>query len=159
MHRARYIDLTVGVFMLAGLLALVVLAFRMTGLTMSFQLGTDYTVAADFSEIGSLRVHSPVTISGVKIGEVSSIELVPGSLHAKVMMRLSGDKPVPYDDVSARILTQGLLGSNYISITPGFDDASAKDHPYLKNGDLIHKTQSAMVLENIVGELLFNINK
>jgi phospholipid/cholesterol/gamma-HCH transport system substrate-binding protein len=71
-------------------------------------------------------------------------------------MSLRQDKPIPFDDTSARILTEGLLGSNYISIVPGFDDA---EHPYLRNGDVIARTQQAIILENLIGQLLFNIKK
>ncbi|HVT63348.1 MAG TPA: outer membrane lipid asymmetry maintenance protein MlaD, partial [Legionellaceae bacterium] len=79
-------------------------------------------------------------------------------LNAKVTMSLRSDKPIPYEDVSARILTEGLLGSNYISIVPGFD-SSDTTHPFLRGGDVIAKTQEAVILENLIGQLLFNIKK
>jgi phospholipid/cholesterol/gamma-HCH transport system substrate-binding protein len=118
-----------------------------------------YQVTAEFTDIGGLKVRAPVTISGVRVGEVSRIELQPRSLTARVTMDLISDKKIPYEDSSARILTQGLLGSNYISIVPGFDDDASSDHPYLRQGDVIAKTQEAIILENLIGQLLFNIKK
>ena len=103
-------------------------------------------------------MRAPVKIAGVKIGEVTKIILQPGQLNASVLLRINSRVPIPYDDVSARILTEGLLGSNYISIVPGFDNEPS-DHPYLKNGDVIAKTQEAIVLENLIGQLLFSIKK
>lgn len=150
------IDLSVGCFMLLGILALSVLVFKVSGLS-GFVSAKDYKVTADFSDIGNLKVHAPVTIAGVKIGEVSRIELQSGELNAKVTMVLHNDKQIPFDDVSARILTEGLIGSNYISIVPGFDDL--KEHPYLRDGDIIAKTQEAIILENLIGQLMFNAKK
>ncbi|MGC1181991.1 outer membrane lipid asymmetry maintenance protein MlaD [Legionella sp.] len=158
MSKQRYLDVSVGLFMLLGLLALLVLAMKVSNLS-DFMSHKSYNVTADFTDIGALKVRAPVTIAGVKIGEVSHIELQPGQLNAKVTMRLQSDKKIPYEDSSARILTQGLLGSNYVSIVPGFDDENNKDHPYLQNGDVIAKTQEAIILENLIGQLLFNIKK
>ena len=151
--------MSVGFFMLFGLLAILVMVMKVSGLTEFRSPDKAYTVRADFSDIGSLKVRAPVTIAGVKIGEVVSIELQPGDLNAKVSMKLRGDKPIPYEDVSARILTQGLLGSNYISIVPGFENPDNLKHPFLRGGDVIAKTQEAMILENLIGQLLFNIKK
>lgn len=156
-QRYRHIDLGVGVFMLLGLLALSVMVMKVSGLA-DLTSKNDYSVSADFTDIGGLKVRAPVTVAGVRIGEVTRIELQPGQLNAKVTMMLHRDKPIPYEDVSARILTQGLLGSNYISIVPGFDDEN-KEHPYLRAGDVIAKTQEAVILENLIGQLLFNIKK
>jgi phospholipid/cholesterol/gamma-HCH transport system substrate-binding protein len=158
MSKQRYVDLSVGLFMLLGLFALLVMAMKVSSFS-DFISQKSYNVTADFTDIGGLKVRAPVTVAGVKIGEVTRIDLQPGELNAKVTMRLRNDKKIPYDDSSARILTQGLLGSNYISIVPGFDDEGNKEHPYLRNGDVIAKTQEAIILENLIGQLLFNINK
>lgn len=144
--------------MLLGLLALVVMVMKVSGMS-SYVSGKGYHVTADFTDIGGLKVRAPVTIAGVKIGEVTRIELQPGELNARVSMLLSSNKPIPFEDSSARILTEGLLGSNYISIVPGFDDEDNKEHPYLREGDVIAKTQEAIILENLIGQLLFNIKK
>ncbi|MDI9818348.1 MULTISPECIES: outer membrane lipid asymmetry maintenance protein MlaD [unclassified Legionella] len=156
-NRQRYIDISVGIFMLLGFLALFVLIIKVSGIT-GLVASKGYHVSAEFSDIGGLKVRAPVTVAGVKIGEVTHIELQPNELNAKVTMLLRSDKPIPYEDTSARILTEGLIGSNYISIVPGFDDESG-DHPYLREGDMIAKTQEAVILENLIGQLLFNINK
>lgn len=158
MSRSRFIDISVGLFVLAGILALTVMAMRVSGVS-NLSAKQSYRVTAEFSDIGSLKVRAPVTIAGVKIGEVTNIELQPADLNAKVTMLLRRDKPVPFEDTSARILTQGLLGSNYISIVPGFDDNPKSKHLYLREGDVIAKTQEAIILENLIGQLLFNINK
>lgn len=157
-NRQHYVDVSVGIFMLLGLLALLILAFKVSGFS-NWVSGKGYHVTADFSDIGGLKVRAPVTVSGVKIGEVTRIELQPGELNAKVTMLLRNDKPIPFEDSSARILTEGLIGSNYISIVPGFDDDTGSDHPYLREGDVIAKTQEAVILENLIGQLLFNIKK
>ena len=156
--KQRYIDISVGFFMLLGLLALLTMVMKVSGLS-HFASDSGYHITADFTDIGGLKVRAPVTVAGVRIGEVTHIELQPGELNAKVSMLLRNDKPIPFEDSSARILTEGLLGSNYISIVPGFDDASNKEHPYLRNGDVIAKTQEAIILENLIGQLLFNIKK
>ncbi len=156
-QRLRHIDIGVGIFMLLGMMALAFMVMRVSGIT-DFSSKMNYVVSADFVDIGGLRVRAPVTVAGVKIGEVTRIELQPGQLNAKVTMMLNRNKAIPYEDVSARILTQGLLGSNYISIVPGFNDEN-HPHPYLRAGDVIVKTQEAIILENLIGQLLFNIKK
>lgn len=156
-QRDRYINISVGFFMLFGLLALGVMVMKVSGIT-SLGSGALYPITADFTDIGGLKVRAPVTVAGVKVGEVTRIELQPEQLNAKVTMMLSTDKPIPFEDVSARILTEGLLGSNYISIVPGYDGEDG-NHPYLRSGDVIAKTQEAIILENLIGQLLFNIKK
>jgi phospholipid/cholesterol/gamma-HCH transport system substrate-binding protein len=158
MNKQRYVDVSVGFFMLLGVLALLVMTMKVTSMA-GFNSPNEYQVTADFTDIGGLKVRAPVTVAGVRIGEVSRIELQPGELNARVTMRLRGDKNIPYDDASARILTEGLIGSNYVSIVPGFDDRADRNHQYLRNGDVIAKTQEAVILENLIGQLLFNINK
>ena len=158
MNKQRYIDVSVGMFMLLGICALLVMVMKVSGIS-DLMSTHGYLVTADFTDIGGLKVRAPVTVAGVKIGEVTHIELEKGQLNAKVTMLLRGDKPIPYEDASARILTEGLLGSNYISIVPGFDDTADQKHPYLRAGDVIAKTQEAVILENLIGQLLFNIKK
>ncbi|MGL6029415.1 MAG: outer membrane lipid asymmetry maintenance protein MlaD [Legionella sp.] len=158
MNRQRYVDISVGIFMLLGLLALIAMVMKVSNVS-GFMSKKEYQVSADFTDIGGLKVRAPVTIAGVKIGEVSRIDLQPNELNARVTMNLRSDKKIPYEDSSARILTEGLIGSNYISIVPGFDDEENKTHPYLRDGDVIAKTQEAVILENLIGQLLFNINK
>jgi len=158
MNKQRYIDISVGIFMLLGLLALLAMVIMVSGLS-DVVSTKGYHVSANFTDIGGLKVRAPVTVAGVKIGEVTRIELQPDQLNAKVTMLLRQNEPIPYVDSSARILTEGLLGSNYVSIVPGFDDEKDKNHPYLRAGDVIAKTQEAIILENLIGQLLFNVKK
>ena len=158
MSKARVVDISVGLFVLFGIVSLLVMAMKVSGVS-DLSSNRGYHVTAEFTDIGSLKVRAPVTVAGVKIGEVTKIELQSGDLNARVTMLLRRDKPVPYDETSARILTQGLLGSNYISIVPGFDDNPESAHPYLREGDVIAKTQEAIILENLIGQLLFSIKK
>lgn len=156
-QRERIINISVGIFILLGLLSLSVLVMKVSGIS-NLNVKKTYSVTADFADIGGLKVRAPVTIAGVKVGEVSRIELQPEQLNAKVTMLLQADKPIPFDDTSARILTEGILGSNYVSIVPGFDSQDGA-HPYLRAGDRIAKTEQAIILENLIGQLIFNINK
>ncbi len=158
MRKQRFVDISVGIFMLLGVVGLLIMALKVSNVS-DFMNHQDYLVTADFTDIGGLKVRAPVTVAGVRIGEVSRIDLQPGELNARVTMKLRSDKKIPYEDSSARILTEGLIGSNYISISPGFEDETNKNHPYLRNGDVIAKTQEAVILENLIGQLLFNINK
>jgi phospholipid/cholesterol/gamma-HCH transport system substrate-binding protein len=158
MNKQPYVDISVGIFMLFGLLAFIVMAMKV-GHVADFIAPQEYQVTATFTDIGGLKIRAPVTIAGVRVGEVTHIELQPQALNARVTMRLHSDKQIPYEDTSARILTEGLIGSNYVSIVPGFEDQESHDHPYLREGDVIEKTQEAVILENLIGQLLFNINK
>jgi len=152
MLRQRVIEIYVGLFILIGILALIFLAFKVSGLsTQAFD--QHYTVTAKFTTIGSLKVRSPVKIGGVKIGEVTSIALDPQTYQAVVTLKINSDHQDVPNDSSASIFTEGLLGSNYVSITPGY----AAD--FLKNGDEVTDTHSALVLENLIGQFLFNIKK
>jgi phospholipid/cholesterol/gamma-HCH transport system substrate-binding protein len=156
-QRQEWIYASVGFFVVCSVLALVFLVFQVSGVKYVHRDRT-YNVVANFNDIGGLRVHAPVTISGVKVGEVSHINLDPKALNAQVTLKLNSSQQIPFDDVTARILTEGLLGANYISIIPGFDSPSDA-HAYLRAGDVIAKTQDAMILENLIGQLLFNAKK
>lgn len=156
-HYYQYVHVSVGLLMLLGLICLVFLAIKVSGMA-DFGQANHYTVSAEFSNIGGLKVRAPITVAGVKVGEVTKIELIPNSLNAQVTMSLDSQQSIPYEDASARILTEGLLGSNYISIVPGFDSADSQ-HQFLREGDVITKTQEALVLENLIGQLVFNIKK
>lgn len=147
--RMRVLEISVGVFILAGFLALVGLALNVSGLTMSKNEGA-YTVYARFENIGGLTPRAKVTMSGVAIGKVTSITLDDELLVAKVAMEIDGDVDYLSLDSSASILTAGLLGEQYIGITVGAEEE------FLKDGDFVEDTQSALVLEELVGKFLFN---
>ena len=143
----KSMEIWVGVFVAAGLVALAVLAFRVGNLTAA-DVTNGYRVEARFTNVGSLKVKSPVTVAGVRIGRVAEIRFDPVSYQALVVMNLDGRYNNLPTDTSASILTSGLLGEQYIELEPG----GAEE--YLKDGSRIRLTQSAMVLEKLVGRML-----
>lgn len=147
--RMRILEISVGAFMLAGILALVGLALNVSGLKLTSG-GDTYTVYARFENIGGLTPRSKVTMSGVAIGQVSSVVLDKELLVAKVALEINNDVDYLSIDSSAAILTAGLLGEQYIGITVGAEEE------FLKDGDFIEDTQSALVLEDLIGKFLFN---
>lgn len=148
--RNRGIELSVGVFMLAGMLSLAVLAVKVSGLTLAEQEGS-YKIYARFENVGGLTERSKVTMSGVTIGKVTHINIDRKMLMALVEMEISEEANYLTSDSSASILTAGLLGEKYIGITTG-----AADDEILQEGDFIEDTQSSLVLEELVGKFLFN---
>lgn len=142
----------VGLFMLLGLVALVVLAFQVSGLT-RWQAHSQFAVTAEFDNIGGLKTRAPVRIAGVSVGEVGQIKLDPHTFRAKVTLMLDTEASKIPVDSSAKILTEGLLGANYISLTPGMEDQ------FLHAGSEIETTHPALILENMIGQLLFNLRK
>lgn len=146
----RTIENCVGLFLLLAMTSLLVLAFKVSGLT-SFFKEKGYTVTAEFDDIGQLKVRAAVKIGGVKVGEVSRIKLNPESFKALVIMHInSAVNDIPSDS-SASILTAGLLGDNYIEISPMYSTE------FLKNGSQIQETHSAMILERLIGQFLYKI--
>ncbi len=148
--RNYWIETVVGFFIIAALLSLMALAFKVSGLT-QLTNGHFYILKADFDNVGDLKVRAPVTISGVTVGRVGQIELSPNSFRAVVTLQINPDFNHLPIDTSASILTQGLLGSNYISLTPGFESE------ILSAGQTIETTHSAIILENLIGQLMFNL--
>ena len=139
----------VGVFILTGLAALVWLTL-FVGNWAAITGGAGYRVTAKFENIGGLTVKSPVTLAGVTIGRVSSISSDREDYSAIVTLSIDQDyNNLPVDSTAA-ILTAGLLGAQYVVVVPG------AEVDYLKEGDSIDITQSALVLEQLIGELLFS---
>jgi phospholipid/cholesterol/gamma-HCH transport system substrate-binding protein len=149
--QSKKIEIMVGSFILAGIIALLILAFQISGLS-NIVGHRGYYVYAPFDNVGDLRVRAPVSIGGVRIGEVTHIQLDNKTFRALVTMQINPNQNTLPVDSSASILTEGLLGSNYISITPGFSDTN------LKNGDTIQETHSAIILENLIGQLMYKLN-
>jgi phospholipid/cholesterol/gamma-HCH transport system substrate-binding protein len=149
--QTRKIELTVGLFLIAGILSLLVLAFQVSGLS-NVAGRNGYEIVAAFDNVGDLKVRAPVSIGGVRVGEVTAIRLDKNTFRALVTMQINPEQNTIPADSSASILTEGLLGSNYISITPGFSDTN------LKNGDKISNTHSALILENIIGQFMYKLN-
>ena len=142
----KILETWVGVFVAAGIFALGTLAFRVGNLATA-EVSNGYKVAAEFENIGGLKVRSAVTMAGVRIGRVSSIEFNPESFQAVVTLNIDGHYNTIPKDSSASILTSGLLGEQYVGLDPG----GSMEH--LKNNDKIKLTQSALVLEKLVGRL------
>ena len=145
----RTLEIGVGLFLLAGILALILLALRVSGLSASPSSDT-YKLYANFDNIAGLTVRAKVTMAGVTIGKVTAIDLDRDTYTGRVTLQL--DKSVdnlPVDS-TASILTAGLLGEKYIGISVGGEDT------VLKDGGVIHDTQSALVLEDLIGKFLLN---
>ena len=143
-------EVLAGALVVIGLVALVFLALRVSGLTGALNHEDSYELSAHFQNIGSLSKNAKVTISGVTIGKVTSIGIDDKFLNAKVTMQIDGSMQQISDDSYASILTAGLLGEQYIGIEPGANDT------YLKDGDEIELTQSALVLEDLISKFVFN---
>lgn len=145
----KSLELWVGLFVAAGILALAMLAFKVGNLTTSDVLDA-YKVTAHFDNVGGLKVKAAVTMAGVRIGRVSAIGFDPERYQAVVTMDIDGRyRNIPVDS-TASILTSGLLGDQYIGFEPGGEEA------YLKGGETVLRTQSALVLEKLVGQVIFN---
>ena len=153
MFKEKTLEVFVGLFMLAGVLAFLVLSLKVSGLT-GYVGGQGYMISAEFDNIGSLKPRAPVTIAGVRIGEVVDIDLDAITFKARVNMHIGSKQSNIPNDSSARILTEGILGSNYISISPGFEEVPR----VLKAGSQIQDTHPALILENLIGQLLFNLS-
>ncbi|HJV97056.1 MAG TPA: outer membrane lipid asymmetry maintenance protein MlaD [Albitalea sp.] len=142
------IETLVGLFVLLGLAGLVFLSLKAANLA-SFGARDGYTVTARFDNIGGLKSRSPVRSAGVTVGRVTSIALDSKTFQGVVTMELDHSVQFPRDS-SARILTSGLLGDQYIGIEAGGDDKN------LGAGDVIKSTQSAVVLESLISQFLFS---
>lgn len=147
----RTIETLVGLFLIAAIAAMITLAFKVSGLT-SFFKEPGYTVSANFDDIGQLKIRASVKMGGVTIGEVTGIRLDPATFKAVVNMHIRNSVDNIPDDSSASIMTAGLLGDNYIAITPMYSAT------FLKNGSLIRETHSAMILEKLIGQFMYKIN-
>lgn len=144
----RNIETLVGLFVLAGFVAIGYLALKAANLA-AMTVGETYTVTALFDNVGGLKPRAPVKSAGVTVGRVSSISLDGRTFQGVVTMELEKRYAFP-KDTSAAILTAGLLGDQYIGLNPGGDDEN------LAAGDTIRMTQSAVVLENFIGQMLYN---
>jgi len=142
------VETLVGLFVLLGILAVLFLALRAANLG-NFVVGETYEVKASFDNIGGLKVRSPVKSAGVTVGRIKSIVLDTNTYQGAVTMELEQNMKFP-SDTSAKILTSGLLGDQFIGLVPGGSDK------HLENGGVIKLTQSAVLLENLIGQFLYN---
>jgi phospholipid/cholesterol/gamma-HCH transport system substrate-binding protein len=143
------LDLWVGVFVAAGIAALLVLALKVGNASATFDMRDTYRVIAEFDNVGGLKVRAPVKSAGVVVGRVASIEFNAKNYTARVVMSIDRRYAFP-KDTSVSILTSGLLGEQYIGLEAGGDSAM------LKEGDVVKITQSAVVLEKLIGQFLYN---
>lgn len=141
-------DTLVGLFVAAGIAGLLFLALQVSNLS-SFTEQEGYTITARFENSGGLKVKSPVSAAGVKIGQVSDISFDPKTYESVVKMRINSKYNSIPDDTTASIFTAGLLGEQYVSLEPGGSSE------YLKENGNIEITQSAIILEKAIGQFLF----
>ncbi|ASL44369.1 putative phospholipid ABC transporter-binding protein MlaD [Burkholderia sp. AD24] len=142
------LDFWVGLFVVLGFVALLFLALKAGNMSsLSFQ--ATYPVKLKFDNIGGLKARAPVKSAGVTVGRVASIGFDSNAYQAVVTIDIDKQYPFP-KDTSAKILTSGLLGEQYIGLEPGGDSEM------LKAGDTISMTQSAIVLENLIGQFLYS---
>jgi phospholipid/cholesterol/gamma-HCH transport system substrate-binding protein len=142
----RSTEALVGLFVLLGMGALAFLALQAANLG-SITGGATYTVQARFDNIGGLKPRAAVRAAGVLVGRVQSVTLDPKTFQGLVTLDIENDFQFP-KDTAAKILTSGLLGDQYVGLSPGGDDAN------LASGDTIAQTQSAVVLENLIGQFI-----
>lgn len=144
--QSKALELLVGLFFTLGVAAVFILTFRVASVTGGGDGG--YEVSADFENIGGLKPGAAVTLAGVRIGRVRSIVINQDSYEAKVTMRIENAYNFLPKDTAANIFTAGLLGEQYIGLSPGGEETNLAD------GDTIKFTQSALVLENLIGQFV-----
>jgi phospholipid/cholesterol/gamma-HCH transport system substrate-binding protein len=145
----RAMEIWVGIFVAAGLAALFMLAMKVSNLS-GLDSAEGYKVTAMFENIGGLKVRSPITASGVKVGQVADIRYDNSSYRAEVVLQIEQQYDQFPVDTSASIFTAGLLGEQYISLAPGAEEESLQD------GDRVTLTESAIVLERLIGQFLYS---
>ncbi|MDD1610988.1 MAG: outer membrane lipid asymmetry maintenance protein MlaD [Methylococcaceae bacterium] len=141
-------DTLVGLFVASGIAGLFFLALQVSNLS-SFGDKDTYTVTASFESSGGLKVKSAVSAAGVKIGKVTDIRFDPKTYQSVVSMAIESQYNTLPEDTTASIFTAGLLGEQYVNLEPGGSEA------VLKNGGKIDLTQSAIILEKVIGQFLF----
>lgn len=150
MKQSKWIEVAVGCLILAAIAGMLLLAFKVSDFS-RLSPKNSYEVKAEFDNIGALKVRAAVTIAGVKIGQIDYITLDPETFRANVYFRINNQfNQIPLDS-SASIQTAGLLGANYIALSPGFENQ------FLANGDTITETHPAIILEDMIGQLLFSM--
>jgi phospholipid/cholesterol/gamma-HCH transport system substrate-binding protein len=146
----KLIEISVGLLMLAGIAAVTFLALQVSARGFS-QNQAGYSVAAFFTNAAGLTDKAKVSLAGVTIGRVESIEIIPATMKAKVAMTINSDVDYLSNDSTAVIQTSGVLGEKYVAIYPGSADE------LLEPGAEIHDTQSSMIFEDMIGKLVTNL--
>ena len=147
--RMRTVEISVGAFVLAGILALVFLVVRVSGI--NFEDSSTYSISARFDDVAGLKRRAKVSLAGVVVGRVSQIQVDTEYGEAVVTMLIERRAGPLSTDTGAQILTEGIIGSRYVSLLPGADEE------VLVDGDEILDTQGALVLENLIGDLVTNL--
>ena len=153
MRQTRKVEFFVGLFVLSGMAALLMLLLKVADVR-SGGSGENYILKAQFDNIGSLKSRSPIKIGGVVVGRVEAITLDTESYLPVVSMSIDKQFGTFPETPAAQILTSGLIGQRYIGIVPGFID---EDIDMLGDGDYIEDTKSALVLEDMIGQVLYSI--
>jgi phospholipid/cholesterol/gamma-HCH transport system substrate-binding protein len=153
MQKSRTLNLGTGTFVLLGFAALFFLTTQTTSRGLPFMSPPHYDLTAKFDNVGDLKVGSPVQMSGVEVGRVTKIDFDQKEYKAVVILRINAKYNLIPTDSDASIYTQGLLGGKFIGLTAGGADT------FLKDKDQIDFTQSAFVLENLIGQVLANFTK
>lgn len=143
----RTVEISVGAFMLAGIFSLIVLAVKVSGFDVGAATNT-YSISARFENIGGLTIRAKVSVAGVVVGKVAEIKLDQEDFTALVTMELDASVDQLSSDTTAAILTDGLLGGKYIGLVLGAEEE------LLQDGDEITDTQSALILEELIGQFL-----
>lgn len=143
------LDLWAGFFVAAGIVVLVGFSLMVSNAGTTFSTGDSYRVNAEFDNIGGLKVRAPVKSAGVVVGRVDDIQFENQRFVARVVMKIDKRYQFP-KDTSVSILTSGLLGEQYIGLEAGGDNVMLKD------GETLKITQSAVVLEKLIGQFLYN---
>lgn len=146
---SKMAEIAVGLFVAAGIAALVMLAMKVSNLG-AFSDTEGYVINARFENIGGLKVRSPVRLGGVRVGRVKAINYDQDRYEAIVEMTIANGYDRLPIDTSANIFTSGLLGEQYVGLEPGAEEE------YLYSGDVIELTQSAIVIEQLIGQFLLN---
>ena len=146
---SRIIEILVGLFMVLFFAAMVLLATRISNLS-GIGGGSGYEITSSFDNIGGLKVRAPVSAGGVRVGKVTGISYDSESFRANVTMQIEDSHRAFPLDTSASIYTAGLLGEQYIGLEPGAEE------DFLEEGHEIELTQSAMVLEKLIGQVVFS---
>lgn len=147
MNQTRLMELVVGLFICLGLAAMFLLTLQVSTQN-DLRRDTSYEITARFDNVGSLRIRAPITLAGVRIGRVTAVDVNPETFQAEVKLAIDQRYDKLPSDSSAAIQTAGILGEQYIALQPG----GAMEN--LKAGDRIGFTQSAVVLENLIGRFL-----
>jgi len=151
MAQTRLMEITVGLFVCLGVAALLLLTLQAsTAGTLFGGAGETYEVRASFQNIGNLNDRAPVSISGVRVGRVTEIRFNPDQFEAVVVMAIDEQYDMLPKDTSAKILTKGLLGEQYVGLEPGASRQTLSD------GDELRFTSSALILEEMISQFMFS---